>query len=129
MGIQERRAIKEAQEKIPSREKELTDISGGTVTYEVDWDSFSDDAKASSWLDMNGPHVVSCAFRRICTDDVGKEAIKEGLKKVVIKNVADPGEKKLDLADGTLSLTCAFSKSPGGRFKDTEIAKLLEEGL
>ena len=130
MGIAEKRALKEAQDKIPGRQDELKEISGGAeVVYEVSWDSFADDAKGSSWLDMNGPHQVSCAFRRICKDDIGRDAIKEGLKKVAIVNLADAGEKKLAFADGVLQLHCAFAQSPKGRFTDVEIAKILEENL
>ena len=129
MGIAEKRAIKDAQEKIPARQDELKEISGAEVVYEVSWDSFADDAKGASWLDFNGPHQVSCAFRRICKDDIGRDAIKEGLKKVVLVNLADAGAKKLAYADGVLELHCAFAQSPKGRFTDVEIAKLLEENL
>ena len=46
MGLAERRKIKELQETtFPERTAELTEISGGgAITYEVDWDSFADDA-------------------------------------------------------------------------------------
>lgn len=115
---------------LPKREQELTEISGGgKIPYEVDWSSFDNDAKGIEWLEHNGPQQVSAALRGICHDDLGKEAIREGLKKVVLRNTAEPADKKVGFAGGVLELTCAFAKSPGGRFSDGEIRTCLMAGL
>ena len=129
MGLQERRAMEKAQEWLPERQAELKEICGGEVPYEVDWDSFEGDAKGIEWLEFNGPQQVSAALRGVCTDDLGRQAVREGVKKVVLRNVAEVEQKKLSFQDGVLTLCCAFAQSPGGRFTDGEIAKLLLEKL
>ncbi len=130
MGMAEKRAMQDAQEKwLPTRTKEIADICGAEIPYEVDWDSFADDAQGISWLEANGPHQVACAFRPICKDDIGKEAIVEGIKKIVLQNTAEPGDKGLSLEGGVLKLVCAFAKSPGGRFAYKDMQKFLEEKL
>ncbi len=130
MGLQEKRAMKAAQEWLPGREKELSEISGGgKILYEVDWPSFEADAKGIEWLEHNGPQQVSAALRGICHDDLGREAIREGLEKVALRNVATVAERRVTFAGGVLELRCAFALSPGGRFTDGEIRRCLEAGL
>ena len=130
MGLNEKRAMKAAEEGwMPARQKELKDICGADIPYEVDWESFAGDIKGMEWIEYNGPQQISGAFRGICKDDLGKEAIRESLKKIVIRNVKDPSEKAMSLQDGVFTLSCAFAKSPGGRFKDMEIRKYLEENI
>ena len=130
MGLQEKKAAKAAQDTwLPKREQELTQISGANVSYEVDWDSFSSDLKGIQWLEHNGPQQVAMAFRRLCDDEVGKEGIQEGLKKVVLRNVTDIDDKSLSMEGDVLELKCAFAQSPKGRFNDIEIMNCLSEGL
>ena len=46
MGLNERRKIKELQETtLPERVKEIEEICGKAISYEVDWDSLADDAQ------------------------------------------------------------------------------------
>lgn len=131
MGLEEKRQIEAAQKGwLPAREKEANEIcGGGKVAYEVDWKSFDGDAKGISWCENNGPAIVSCAFRVICADDLGKQAVRDGVKKVVFRNVKEAKDKAMGFEGGVLTLTCAFAQSPAGRFKDDEIRKCLEAGL
>lgn len=47
MGLPEKRKIKELQETtFPGRVKDIEEICGAPIPYEVDWDSFSDDMEA-----------------------------------------------------------------------------------
>ena len=46
MGLNERRKIKELQDvTFPGRVKEIEEICGVAIPYEVDWDSLADDAQ------------------------------------------------------------------------------------
>ncbi|MCU0725050.1 MAG: hypothetical protein MUE73_04545 [Planctomycetes bacterium] len=130
MGLAEKRAMEKAmKEWLPNREKELAEICGGPVPYEVDWTSFDGDAKGIEWLEHNGPQQVSMAFRGIGTDDLGRQALREGVKKVVLRNTGKPEEKQLGFEGGVLTLRCAFAQSPGGRFTDREIRTAIEAKL
>lgn len=131
MGLQEKRARKAAEEGwLPQRQKELGEITAQElIPYEIDWDSFEGDAKGIEWLEHNGPQQVSMALREICRDDLGKEAIREALAKVVLRNVGEIAAKSLAFDSGALTLCCAFAQSPQGRFKHTEIRACLEAAL
>jgi len=130
MGMLEKRAMKAAQEGwLPKRQAELDQICGTEVPYDIEWESFASNEKAINWLEYNGPHEVNAAFRGICKDDIGREAVAEGVTRVVLCNVTEVTDKQLSFADGVLRLDCAFAKSPSGRFTHKEIRTRLEEGL
>lgn len=125
--LDEKREIKKAQDTwLPGKNKELAELSGGgAMTFEIDWASFAGDLQGMNWLEFNGPQQVVNAFRMIGTDDLGKESLREAVKKIVVKNTADEKAKAMDFAGGTLTLTCAFAKSPGGRFTHDQIKEFL----
>jgi hypothetical protein len=52
MGMNERRKIKELQDvTLPGRVKEIEEICGKPISYDVDWDSLADDAEGLNFLD------------------------------------------------------------------------------
>src|SRR5262245_33740854 len=52
MGLNERRKIKELQEvTFPSRVKEIEEICGAPIPYEVDWESLADDPAGLNYID------------------------------------------------------------------------------
>src|ERR1017187_6829495 len=56
MGLNERRKVKELQDAIiPGRMKEIEEICGVPIPYDVDWGSLTDDAGALNFIDN-----VSC---------------------------------------------------------------------
>jgi hypothetical protein len=130
MGINERRKIKELQEvTFPGRVKEIEEICGKPVPYEVDWDSLSDDYQALNFLDNLACHRLNMALRSICVDDLGKEAVSEGLRLVKLHNVKTKEEKKMAFKGGVLEMHCAYALLSDGIFSDSEIAELLNKSL
>jgi len=83
--------------------------------------------KALYNIEHQGFERINDAFRTICKDKIGKEAIQEAVKKILLKNISDPDAKKLELKDGTLTLTCAWGNS--GYFTDQYIQKQIESML
>ena len=130
MGLLERRKIDELQKvTLPERVKEIEEICGAPIPYEVDWNSFSDDLEGLKFLDNLSCHRLNMALRVICQDDLGKEAVREALKKVKLKNVKTPAEMKMSFAEGVLEMHCAYAQRAEGMFDDNEIRKLLEKSL
>jgi hypothetical protein len=90
MGLNERRKIKELQDTtFPGRVKEVEEICGKAIPYEVDWDSLADDAEGLNFIDNLSCHRLNMALRTICQDAMGKQAVADGLKLVKLKNVKD----------------------------------------
>lgn len=127
MGLNERRKIKELQDStFPERMKEIEEICGKAIPYEVDWDSLADDAEGLNFIDNVSCHRVNMALRVICTDDMGKEAVRDGLKLIKLKNAK---EKSMTFEAGTLSMTCDYAQGLSGAFSDGEIRELLTKKL
>lgn len=130
MGLNEKRKMKEIQDTaLPERTKELLDITGSPVTYDIDWPAFQDSFDALNFLDNVACHRLNMALRVICSDTLGKEAVKESLKKIRITNIKDKAAKKLDFAGGVFTMTGAYADGLSGAFSDNEIREKLMAGL
>lgn len=130
MGLNERRKIKEMQEvTLPGRVKEIEEICGAPIPYQVDWESMADDGQALNFVDNISCHRLNMALRMICQDDMGKQAVREGLKEVRLKNVKDRESMSMNFSGGVLEMHCAYAMGASGMFSDGEIRQLLEQRL
>jgi hypothetical protein len=130
MGLQEKRKIKELQDvTFPGRVKEIEEICGAPIPYEVDWTSLGEDPEALNFIDNISCHRLNMALRSICLDDFGKSAVRDGLKLVKLKNVKEKADMNMNFAGGTLEMHCAYALKTDGMFNDNEIRKVIEGGL
>jgi hypothetical protein len=130
MGLNERRKIKELQETtLPERVKEIEEICGKAIPYEVDWDSLADDAEGLNFLDNLSCHRLNMALRTICMDDMGKEAVRAGLTLVKLGNVKDKAQMKISFDGGVLEMHCAYALRTDGMYSDNEIREVLMSKL
>ena len=130
MGLNERRKIKELQEvTFPERVKEIEEICGAPIPYDVDWDSLSDDLEGLNFIDNISCHRLNMALRVICSDEMGKEAVRETVKKVRLVNVKTKEETGLSFSAGTLEMRCAYALGASGMIPDGEISALLTDKL
>ena len=127
MGLNEKRKIKELQDTVlPGRVKEIEEICGKAIAYEVDWASLADDLEGLNFVDNCSCHRLNMALRVICADDMGKEAVRDGLKLIKLKNVKDKAAMKLSFDGGVLEMHNAYAQH--GYFSDNEIrAELLKK--
>ena len=130
MGLNERRKIKELQDvTFPERVKEIEEICGKAIPYEVDWDSLADDAEGLNFIDNLSCHRLNMALRVICRDDMGKQAVRDGLKLVKLKNVREKAAMKITFDGGVLEMHCAYALRTEGMFSDSAIREALEKKL
>ncbi len=130
MGLNERRKVKELQDTtLPGRVKEIEEICGKGIPYEVDWASIADDAEALNFIDNLSCHRLNMALRTICIDAMGKEAVRDGLTLIRLKNVKDKAGMRIAFAGGVLEMHCAYALRTDGMFSDGEIRELLVKGL
>ena len=126
MGLNERRKVKELQDvTFPGRVKEIEEICGKAIPYDVDWQSLADDGPGLNFIDNLSCHRLNMALRVICCDEMGKEAVRDGLKQVKLKNVKDVAEKKMSFDGGVLEMHCAYAQGTAGMHGDNEIRELL----
>ena len=100
MGLNERRKIQELQDvTFRGQVKEIEEICGVEISYDVDWDSLAD------------------------------TAVRDGLKQIKLKNVKDRPAMQISFNSGVLEMRCAYALHSDGLFSDGEIRRLLEERL
>jgi hypothetical protein len=130
MSLAVRRQIRQLQEDVlPARAQEIAEICGRAVPYTVDWASFGDDAQALDFVDNLACHRVNMALRVICVDDLGREAVRDGLREIAIANAPDPSAMALTFDDGVLRLRGAWAHRTAGMFDDGAIRTLLAAAL
>jgi hypothetical protein len=130
MGLAERRKIKELQDTtFVERVKEIEEICGKPIPYEVDWDSLADDAEGLNFIDNLSCHRLNMALRTICVDEMGKEAVRDGLTLIKLKNVKSKADMKIAFAGGVLEMHCAYALRTDGMYSDNQIREVLMAGL
>src|SRR6187402_3351643 len=119
MGLAERRKIEELKTvTFPGRVKEIEEICGKAIPYEIDRDSLADDAPGLNFIDNLSCHRLNMALRVICQDDMGKQAVRDGLKQIKLKNVKDKAAMKMTFDGGVLEMQCAYAQRTSGMFGD-----------
>ncbi|XXF76229.1 hypothetical protein P2318_24665 [Myxococcaceae bacterium GXIMD 01537] len=110
MGLAERRAAKEFETKrFPQFKREIDEAAGFEVPVTVAWDTLSVEGESHLYDDC-WPRVYFAplveALKGITFDDMGKEALKAGLKKVEIQNRGDiySADRIASFEGGTLLL-------------------------
>jgi hypothetical protein len=130
MGLREKRRIAELNDEVVldliGQTKTLT---GAEIPWEVDWESFASSMEALDNIEHQGLRRISGAINTICRDKIGKDAIREGLKKIVVKNAEDAGQKKIVFKDGILEVIGAWAASWEGYPDEGVIQATLENGL
>ncbi|QPK61802.1 hypothetical protein IVG45_13105 [Methylomonas sp. LL1] len=126
MALAERRKIKELQDiTLPEREREIEEICGAAIPYQVDWDSLAEDGAALNFLDNIACHRLNMALRMICIDEMGKQAVRDGLKLVKLKNVGDMEARSIHFDAGVLEMRCPYALGTQGMLNDSEIRDAL----
>ena len=107
MGLEEKRMVKQLKDEVvPRAERELQQITGTKITYDVDWDSFADDADALGYFESRITTEIATALRTLCRDDLGKEAVAEQIKQIQVHNRGDYNCDDITLNGGALKIAC-----------------------
>lgn len=135
MGLAERRAAKNFEDNnYPGLKSEIDAAAGFETDIEVNWASLAVDDYGHMYEEAFGKvyfQPLIAAFAAICIDNMGKEALKSGLKKIVIKNESDRSNYRgFTFEDGVLTI----DHKPVTNIDDIKdrtegITALLEKGL
>jgi hypothetical protein len=138
MGLTERRAQKEFVDSLfPALKAQIDKAAGFDVAVEVDWESLTvadySHLYKECWPKVYFEPTVE-ALKAICVDDMGKDALKAKLKKIVIHNKHDIsyGDRWASFDDGSGTVT--LDHNPVSNIDDVKerkegLQKLLESKL
>ena len=135
MGLAERRATKEFQDKqFPELSTEIQKLAGFPVPIEVTWDQLAVEGRSNlykeSWPELYFKPVIE-ALRQIGRDQMGKDAIKAGLKKVEFRNSkgAYSPTSAITFHDGQLTIDHDLSNVGDTKARADYIIEIVEKDL
>ncbi|MBK8014294.1 MAG: hypothetical protein IPK13_23465 [Deltaproteobacteria bacterium] len=136
MGLKERRAIAELQNtKYPELEKAIQEAAKMPIEIQVDWESLAIEGSSHLYAECI-PEIyfkpLVEALKSITADDMGAEALKGSLKKIVIQNKSEisSATKVATYSGGVLTLDHKPTTNVG-QVQDREkaIRTILENAL
>lgn len=132
MGLAERRAIKTFEDtQWPDLKRQILDAAGTEIPIEVDWASLAADGYAELYAEAL-PKIYFLplleAFKNVAFDDMGKEALRDGVKRIVIQNKVG-SSWWAELEDQVLTLDHSFSNIDYGHERVKVLQDKLEEKL
>ena len=127
MGLAEKRLAESIKtEKLPEFESKLKEIAGYGINVEIDWNTFTAyDQYPLSRLDIVFSDLESFV-KKICSDDMGKEALKEKMKTISLTNIENRDDVAMDLKDNTLFLKVQLVGDSFSSQTDSQIASYVE---
>jgi hypothetical protein len=130
MGLAEKRLAEEIKtDKLPAFESKLNDKAGYPIKVNIDWASFTAfDQYPLSRLDIVFDDIEGFV-KKICQDDMGKEALKEKMSTIHLTNTDKREDVKMELADSTLLLNFQLAGDTFSSFTDSQIADYVEKQL
>lgn len=130
MGLQEKRLAQEIKaEKLPAFEAKIKEITGSEIKVDIDWDTFTAyDSYPLSRLDIVFDDIASF-LKKICSDELGKEALQEKLNVIKLTNTDDSSELKMELKDKVFDLKLQLAGSSFGAYTDSQMVNYVEQQL
>ena len=127
MGLAEKRLAEAIKvEKLPEFEAKLKDKAGYDIKIDIDWNTFTAyNEYPLSRLDIIFDDLESFV-KKICTDDMGKDALQEKMTIIHLTNTENNDEVKMELKDKTLFLTVQLVQSSFSSQTDSQIAGYVE---
>jgi len=130
MGLAEKRLAEEIKtDKLPKFESKLNEKAGYPIKVNIDWASFTAfDQYPLSRLDIVFDDIEGFV-KKICQDDLGKEALKEKLSTIQITNSDKREDLKMELKDNTFALHFQLAGDQFSSYTDSQMADYVEKQL
>jgi len=135
MGLAEKRIIKEFETNVfPGLKQKIDEAAGFTVPIEVRWETLAKEERyshqwAGSWSNVYFQPIID-AFKQICVDDMGKEALKGALKRIVVQNTKDSYSSDwATFESGVLTLDYQFANVDAVRDRMEKLKTAVEKAL
>ena len=131
MGLAEKRWVlerKKADEE--TFVAQLKSVAQAGVPVEIDWEGFSGNITDAQYISHDSyglPNLIK-ALKDVTVDDLGKEAVKGGLKKVVIKPAAAE-QARFVFEGGVIQWHAYFGGSSSGYIYADQMKKTIEAAL
>jgi hypothetical protein len=133
--LAQRRVVQDFETKqFPAIKSAIAEAAGQPIQLEVNWESLAvpgdEHNYAESWPKIYFEPLIA-AFKDVGHDDMGRDALKAGIKKIVVQNVkgCDYGDCWASLQDGVLTLDHSFTNAFDAEGRRIGLVKVLEQSL
>jgi hypothetical protein len=134
LGLAERRATQDYQAGVyPGLKKQIDDAAGFEVPMQIDWQAMAEPNRSilyeEFWTKIYFQPLIQ-ALQQIGGDDLGKAALKDGLKQVDIANTKEYCDSAgISFQNGVLKIDQELMNADHARERVAKIVKLLEASL
>lgn len=135
MGLAERRATKQFQDtQFGNYQKAIHGIVGFAVPIEVSWDQLAEEGRGEYYEEWWGKvffQPVIEGLGRIARDDMGKEALKDSLKKIEFRNTLDTAnpDRAISFDNGVLVIDHKLANVDDVNDRTKTLVNVLEKNL
>lgn len=131
MGLTEKRLAEEIKKnQLPAFQQKINEIVGTPISINLDWDSFcAYDAQPLEWLDQCIFKHMGEAFEEVCTDEIGKDAVKQSISNIIIKCTDNIDLQKFELSQKTLLYEVKLAGTTTGYWEASDLKKKIENLL
>lgn len=131
MGLAEKRKAEAIKtDALPKFESQLNEAAGYPINVEIDWNSFTAfDEYPLSRLENFVFGDVLGFVKKICADDMGKEALQDAMTTIHIKNTDQDSEFNVELKDKCLFLTEQLTGGAFSNHRTDMLVKFVEPKL
>lgn len=130
MGLAEKRLAQEIQnDQLPAFESQIKEIAGYDVKVDIDWNTFTAyDSYPLSRLDIVFSDLTGC-LKKICVDDMGKEALKEKMSTIKLTNVENADDIAMEFNGDVFDLKVKLVGDSFSAYSDSQLASYVESQL
>lgn|SRR5690606_18235973 len=130
MGLAEKRLAQEIKnDKLPAFESKIKDLAGYDIKVDIDWDTFTAyDSYALSRLDIVFDDLSSFV-KKICSDDLGKEALKEKMSTIKLTNVENREDTSMAFDGNVFDVKVKLAGDSFSAYTDSQLADYVEKQL
>lgn len=136
MGLAQKRIVAEFQKSSYEKWKEQFDrVVGVKMKIDVKWDTLQNEEYQNrddyfKWYEMVYFKPLMDAFKELCSDDMGKKAVREGVRKITIDGSDGSSYRHSKFEDGVLEINHKFHSNVDDIKGRTDgWRKLIEEKL
>lgn len=135
MTLAQRRVLQDFEtNQFPALKSQIDEAAGFAIPVEVNWESLAVPGEEhnykESWPQIYFEPLIE-GLKHLTRDEMGRDAIKSGIKQIVVQNVkgCDYGTCWAGLNDGVLTLDHSFSNAYDVQGRKNGLVALLEQSL
>ncbi len=131
MGLAEKRLAEKIKvEEFAPFLTEFHQITGSNIVVEINWDTFiAYDEYSLTRMKSNIFEALTDAFKYICQDQLGKDAVADGVSTIKIANTDDLEKLSFSFENKVVEVTLALGGDVTSSWGSDDYIKKIEEKL